>query len=111
MKRMLIAALLGMAGCAAYQPPTVAPISAAALDRACISAAGDKLAGATGREASTGRIVPLSADVASSRSPYIIDERMVELDGVSVGVPTTYVFYCARTNDGSIIASPVGRRV
>jgi hypothetical protein len=52
----------------------------------------------------------MSADMAGG-SRYIIDERMVELDSMSVGVPMTYVFYCARTTNGSIIAKSVGRKV
>jgi hypothetical protein len=112
MKRVLIMTLLGLVGCTgpAYQRSAVAPISAAELDRACITAAGDRLVNLLGREASRGRIVPISADMVGG-SRYIIDERMVELDSMSVGVPTTYVFYCARTTGGSIIAKSVGRKV
>lgn len=105
MRTTLIAALLGMAGCATYQPPTVAPIATTAMDRACISAAGDRLAGVTGREASAGRIVSSS----SAMGGFITDERMVELDSVSVGMPTTYVFYCARSNLGVISVRPISR--
>jgi hypothetical protein len=64
MKRMLILTLLGLAGCNLNQTPPPPPMSAATLDQACITAAGDKLASLLGREASEGRIVPMPIESA-----------------------------------------------
>lgn len=111
MRKTLLAALLTLAGCAgAHQQPAVAPISTAELDRACITAAGDKLSGLLGREATDGRGMPVPADVAGL-SGGLVGERIVELDSTSAGQPTTYVFYCGRFANGSVITRPMGRRV
>jgi hypothetical protein len=111
MKRMLIVMLLGLAGCAgAYQQPAAPPISAAELDRACIAAAGDKLSSLLGREASNGRTVPVPAEIDRLEGG-LIGQRVVELDSVSAGLPTTYVFYCGQFAGGRIITEPMGRKV
>jgi hypothetical protein len=113
MNHLLILPLLGLAGCAPgyWDPPAAEPISAAELDRACITAAGDKLSSLFGHEEAThGRIVPMPAG-NSGPSGSIVDERTVELDARSAGLPMTYVFYCWRFVDGQIIAQPIGRKV
>jgi hypothetical protein len=55
---------------------------------------------------SAGRAMPTGA----SPSGNVVAERIVELDATSAGLPTTYVFYCGRFVDGSIITKPMGQR-
>jgi hypothetical protein len=78
-------------------------MSVAELDRACITAAGDKLASLLGREAAAGRTLPTGTDPDGD----ILAERIVELNAMSAGLPTTYMFYCGRFVDGSVIATPM----
>jgi hypothetical protein len=92
--RLLILPLLGLVGCAPgyWDPPATAPISAADLDHACITAAGDKLSSLFGHEEAThGRIVPMPAG-SGRPSGSIVDERTVELDAMSAGLPMAYVY-------------------
>lgn len=108
MRKTLIAALLGMAGCAgAAQRPT-APITHASADngRSCILAASDLLA-QRGLTAVDSRVMPLPADQQVDLDGLI--GQQVELDVKNAGLTQTYVYACV-TGSNRSFASLAGIR-
>jgi hypothetical protein len=94
MRKTLMAALLGMAGCAGYQQPNAAYSAAYESpdnDRGCIFAASDKLA-QRGLTATASRAGP---------SPDGMPGRMVELDVQNAGMTQTYVYACVSAPHGN----------
>lgn len=112
MLRIVVAGgLLALAGACAPATPRgpAVPLSAEQVDRGCVLAAGDELRARNGVEAGAGRALPWS-EAAPGGGPYTpAAERTVELDAVSVGLPVTYVFYCA-IYGGRPYVSFAGRR-
>jgi hypothetical protein len=112
MRKTLLAALLGMAGCAAQSTGTPPPISyahqltSAEVDRSCVLAASDKLA-RRGLTAVDGRAIAVPEGTPMPRD--ISDGRQVELDVQNAGLTQTYVYACAVAPNGSF-ASLVGIR-
>jgi hypothetical protein len=97
MRKTLIAALLGMAGCAGMDYPQPNAAYSAAYenhpgnDRGCIIAASDKLA-RRGLTAVDSRVVPM---------PDGLSGRMVELDVQNAGLTQTYVYACVSAPHGN----------
>lgn len=99
MRKTLLVALLGLAGCAGmdYPPPNaVAALtnnSSPDNDRDCILAASDKLA-RRGLTAADGRAVD---------PPDGLSGRMVELDVQNAGLTQTYVYTCVSAPHGDFV--------